>query len=68
MEAFRSIGVTPNGLIITTSFWPYPAFIVNDINIGKATYINGKYFYTLAQNALALRCEAKETTICVNKV
>ncbi|MCP9258821.1 hypothetical protein DINM_001818 [Dirofilaria immitis] len=66
-EAFHSIGVTPEGLIITTSFWPYPAFIVNDINIAKATYIKGKYFYTLSQNTLELRCEAKEATVCVNK-
>ncbi|VIO93423.1 Uncharacterized protein BM_BM7962 [Brugia malayi] len=68
MEAFHSIGVIPEGLIITTSFWPYPAFIVNDINIAKATYIKGKYFYTLAENTLALRCEAKEIATCVNKV
>ncbi|KAK6103403.1 hypothetical protein QQG55_12355 [Brugia pahangi] len=67
MEAFHSIGVIPEGLIITTSFWPYPAFIVNDINIAKATYIKGKYFYTLAENTLALRCEAKEIATCVNK-
>ncbi|KAL3993717.1 hypothetical protein ACH3XW_18705 [Acanthocheilonema viteae] len=67
LEAFRSIGVIPEGLIITTSFWPYPAFIVNDINIVKATYIKGKYFYTLNENALALRCEAIETTICIKK-
>uniref|UniRef100_A0A8R1U2S7 Uncharacterized protein n=2 Tax=Onchocerca TaxID=6281 RepID=A0A8R1U2S7_ONCVO len=66
-EAFRSIGVIPKGLIITTSFWPFPAFIVNDINIAKANYIKGKYFYTLSQNALELRCEAKNTTICANK-
>ncbi|EFO14600.1 hypothetical protein LOAG_13917 [Loa loa] len=67
MEAFRSIGVIPEGLIITTSFWPYPAFIVNDINIAKATYIKGKFFYILDENVLKLRCEAKETTTCLNK-
>ncbi|VDK86148.1 unnamed protein product [Litomosoides sigmodontis] len=60
LEAFRSIHVTPEGLIITTSFWPFPAFIVNDINIVKATYIKGKYFYMLEGNALVLRCEALE--------
>uniref|UniRef100_A0A915PX90 Uncharacterized protein n=1 Tax=Setaria digitata TaxID=48799 RepID=A0A915PX90_9BILA len=66
-EAFRSIGVAPEGLIITTSFWPYPAFIVNDINIAKATYIKGKYFYTLSKNTLELRCEAREIATCVKK-
>uniref|UniRef100_A0A0R3RK35 Uncharacterized protein n=1 Tax=Elaeophora elaphi TaxID=1147741 RepID=A0A0R3RK35_9BILA len=67
LEAFRSIGVIPEGLIVTTSFWPYPAFIINDINIAKATYVKGKYFYTLEENALALRCEATEAIICIKK-
>ncbi|VDK34436.1 unnamed protein product [Gongylonema pulchrum] len=66
-NAFDRIGVNPQGLIVTTSFWPYPAFIVSDINIAKANYIKGKYFYRLGENTLKLKCIAKDATTCVNK-
>ncbi|VDN07359.1 unnamed protein product [Thelazia callipaeda] len=66
-EAFDLLQVRPQGLIVTTSFWSYPAFIINDINIVKANYIKGKYFYTLANNALYLRCRATDSSTCINK-
>ncbi|VDN08574.1 unnamed protein product [Thelazia callipaeda] len=65
-EAFHLLQLSPQGLIVTTSFWSLPA-LINDINTVKANYIKGEYFYELANNALHLRCRATNFSTYINK-